>query len=148
MSTRRTESERFWSKVAVSDNPEECWEWKNYRKEKNTYGRFMFRGVPRSAHQVAYELTYGEYKTQNSTYHGICVCHSCDNRKCCNPSHLFLGTQADNNKDKMRKGRAVKKLTDVDKNDILFLRSYNISQRQLAVLFNVSQARIWRICNE
>jgi len=89
---------RFWSKVDIRD-PEECWEWKAY-KNKRGYGSFSFRKVPRLAHRIAWMI---HYKSEISE--DMCVCHSCDNPTCCNPSHLFLGTQADNVKDMAQKGR-------------------------------------------
>lgn len=56
------------------------------------------------AHRAAYILKHGEIP------HGMCVCHSCDNRKCCNPDHLWLGTNTDNHIDKALKKRGRKSL--------------------------------------
>ena len=139
--------ERFWSKVKIG-NEDDCWEWQNYKKETDSYGRFMYKGTPRPAHQVAYELVFGNYKEDVGTYHNICVLHKCDNKKCVNPSHLFLGSQDDNNKDKQKKGRASFKLTEEDYSDILFFRSYGFSQKVIGSFYNVCQQRIWRILNE
>ena len=92
--------ERFWSKVARGAN-EECWPWKASR-HKTGYGKFG-RGGKRAgwveAHRAAYQLTYGEIPD------GLQVCHRCDNKPCCNPAHLFLGTAVDNINDKVAKGR-------------------------------------------
>lgn len=54
------------------------------------------------AHRVAWTLSNGAIPD------GLCACHRCDNPPCCNPAHLFLGTRADNNADKVAKGREAK----------------------------------------
>ena len=79
-----------------------CWEWTG-TLDQNGYGRLGVRrdGWPRNptAHRLSYDLYRGEIPS------GIFVLHRCDNPPCCNPSHLFLGTQADNIHDMLSKGR-------------------------------------------
>jgi len=95
----RPASERFWAKVAKSDN---CWEWTAKRKE-NGYGDFApgTRSSDRHvyAHRYSYELHYGPIPD------GHQVCHRCDNPPCVRPDHLFLGTHRDNMDDMIAKGR-------------------------------------------
>ena len=90
---------RFWDKVKIA-GPDECWEWQA-SIGKNGYGAFKFDGWMRPASRIAWLLTNGEIPD------GMLVCHKCDNRKCCNLNHLFLGTHADNMQDMMNKGRYV-----------------------------------------
>lgn len=78
----------FWSKLN-KNSPNGCWEWTGYRDKKG-YGEFRIFGDNYRTHRVAYLLTNGEIPNE------MFVCHKCDNPPCCNPDHLFLGTNQDN----------------------------------------------------
>ena len=64
-------------------------------------------GGTRSSHRIAWIIANGQIPHDGSA-HGICVCHRCDNPPCCNVAHLFLGTNAENHRDKENKGRQAK----------------------------------------
>ncbi|HET9396036.1 MAG TPA: HNH endonuclease signature motif containing protein, partial [Nitrospiraceae bacterium] len=91
----RNDEERFWSKVDRRSK-DECWPW---TATAARYGMFRWRGKNRLAHRIAYYFAYGVFPTN------VCVCHRCDNTKCCNPNHLWLGSRKDNAQDALKKGR-------------------------------------------
>jgi hypothetical protein len=92
-----TLGERFWSKCATGE-ANCCWQWLGTTNAQG-YGRFLLLGKNRRAHRVAYLLTFGDIPND------LHVLHRCDNPGCCNPGHLFLGTNKDNSDDKIAKGR-------------------------------------------
>lgn len=95
---RASLAERFWARVDRSSAPEACWPWTT-RVGRFGYGRLSVDRRQVHAHRVAFELSGG------SIPDGFYVLHRCDNPPCCNPAHLFVGTHADNMRDRHQKGR-------------------------------------------
>lgn len=140
--------ERFWTKVQKSEG---CWKWKDVPC-KNGYGLFNVWPEKFYAHRVMWELTRGPIPA------GLFVLHHCDNPMCVNPEHLFLGTNLDNVRDMMAKGRnphgktsylyghpeknAQAKLSWDDVEKIKTLRAQGVMQKDLARQFSVSRSTI------
>lgn len=75
----------------------ECWEWTK-RLNDHGYGLTYVKGKQVFVHRVAWKKVFGKIPK------GLCICHSCDNRKCFNPDHLWLGTHLENMQDMASKG--------------------------------------------
>ena|SRR3990167_3201580 len=93
--------ERFWSCVdkdgPLLNQSDKCWIWLASRS-KEGYGHFYYGG-PQQAHRVSWRIAHGNVPP------GKLVLHHCDNPPCVNPSHLYVGTDADNVKDQVARGR-------------------------------------------
>jgi hypothetical protein len=136
---------RFWRKVTKSDG---CWEWTDYTR--SGYGSLSFKDRERRTHRLSWLLHFGAIRD------GLFVLHSCDNRRCVRPDHLFLGAQLNNVRDMWKKGRAseppkhagIQHPMATKSDDIVArareLRAIGIKQRDVARQLGVSQATVWR----
>ncbi len=119
--------------------------WTGFRFPKG-YGCFWIgKGETTKAHRIAWMIVNGKIPN------GLCVLHKCDNPPCVRPSHLFLGTVADNNADMKAKGRQVcgesvvgVKLTESDVRSIRRL-SGKFTQVEIAFLFGICERQVRRI---
>jgi hypothetical protein len=123
-----------------------CWEWTGAR-QSDGYGQSSYLGKVLLTHRLAWMFHYGEMPA-------LQVLHRCDNRPCCNPAHLFLGTNADNVADKVAKGRArtirgeahhSHRLRESDVHLVRKLLRNGISQQKIADRFGVTQVAIGAI---
>jgi hypothetical protein len=129
-------TDRFWNAVKKSDG---CWEWQR-STNKAGYGQIgtgSGKGRTINTHRLSWILHYGEIPFKMN------VCHRCDNRKCVNPDHLFLGTQMDNVRDMHNKGRNARGGAPGERNGSAKLKEMDISRiRELYAAGGISQQRI------
>lgn len=145
---KRDLEERFWEKVDSSGGPDSCWTWQA-SVDGSGYGHIGYGRRLKRAHRLAWELAHGPIPG------GMCVCHTCDNRACVNPAHLFLGTNADNVRDRVAKGRTAPHHGEHNPNarlrerDVHNIRSAyaagGVRQADLADQYGVRQVAISRI---
>ena len=150
MSAKRNTEFDFWKRVYKTDT---CWLWTGARVR---YGRFCINCKTSDTHRLAWEFVNGMIP------HGMCVLHKCDNVLCVNPSHLFLGTHADNMADKVSKNRqangerlaklhrgelgsrSVLRICDVER--IKEASLFGASRRNLAAIYGVHYTTISDVC--
>ena len=127
-----------------------CWIWKGANKG-NGYGSFNMSGRAVTAHRAAFIIFNGVEPGP------LDVCHTCDNRACVNPDHLFLGTRLDNMQDCMRKGRTARGARLGDRRgehsasaklawaDVRAIRASSAPAKELARIYGVTNDNINRI---
>lgn len=136
--------ERIVRKVKI-DQVTGCWEWVGNARE-NGYCRTSYKKVNWYLHRLSYAAFVGEIPN------GVDVFHHCDNRKCCNPSHLFCGTRLENMRDAVKKGRQAKgfllpqtKLSELDIADIVKKSLLGLSYKTIADEFNVTPQSVGKV---
>jgi hypothetical protein len=134
--------ELFWAKVAQRGDSD-CWEWLA-SKNKDGYGQFWVGDTFIPAHRYAWEHFHKQLSPPNHI-----VCHHCDNRGCCNPHHLFLGTVSDNNRDMYAKNRHPRigrpRFNDDEVDRIWRLHNSGHSQERIATIMGTNQSVISRL---
>jgi len=144
------EQRRFLASVS-KDDPDKCWNWRGYILDSG-YGQFKLAYTNYRANRLAYWL---------HTRHDpgdLLVCHTCDNRRCCNPAHLFLGPPITNSVDMKSKGRAARlqgvkhgraKLTEAEVKEIRasletptpLARRYGVSPSLICM---IQKRKVWK----
>lgn len=145
-----TIAERFYAKISTIPTENGCLEWT--AGLRNGYGYFNPDGINVYAHRFAWELVNGPIPD------GMYACHHCDNRKCCNLEHIFIGSPTDNAYDMIEKGRSVhvpnlgerngnSKLTEKQVLDIRSPQYDDWSDRDVAERFGISRRLVCTIRN-
>jgi len=141
--------DRFWSKVDIR-GPDECWNWNASSSHRGGgYGSFWIDGKIVYSHRFAWILTNGDIPD------GLWVLHKveCHNKGCCNPNHLYLGTNSDNQKDSIENGTCFfsnnrllgekasnSKLTEKQVREFLFSHFFEgISTKEIAKNYKVTR---------
>lgn len=157
---------RFLAVAAKFNGVDGCWNWPKSINVQTGYGQFVSRrnGETKmlTAHRAAYEIFKGGIPD------GLDVCHTCDNRACFNPNHLFVGTAKDNIADMYRKGRnpdlkktakrgdenpsrkhperlsrgAAHYAAKINEDDVRFIRSTTGPHNVMARLFGISETSV------
>ncbi len=141
--------QRFWRYVQPAGDG--CWHWQGAVNESG-YGVIGRAGRGKGqvkAHRLSYEIATGVHLRQDQL-----VCHHCDNPRCVNPAHLFIGTHRDNSHDCWSKGRASPpprrqgsknrsaKLDEGLIPEVFRLRSLGLTTYQIADVFGIGRSAI------
>lgn len=121
-------------------NKDKCWNWKRCL-DGSGYGQLGINGKLIRAHRVSYQLHVGPIPKK------MCVLHKCDNPKCINPKHLFLGTHNDNMQDKVQKNRGRNNIK-ISNNDVIKIKKMifkEIPNFKIAKIYNVHESTISRL---
>jgi len=152
MNLTKKDIKRFWAKVEIR-GPDECWKWIAWKSKG--YGMFSFESKSVSSHRVSWFIHFG-YLPSFNFYTKSLVLHHCDNKACVNPKHLFIGTQKDNVRDCVKKGRCIRasgerqhlsKLTEDQVKDIRAMRKIGLRYRSIAKMFSISINNSMKIVN-
>lgn len=126
-----------------------CWLWTG--STRNGYGQIQVHDRVEYTHRLMFTICAGPIPE------GLYVCHRCDERKCNNPEHFFLGTHLDNVADMIAKGRQPTPprivgeanhkatLTDEQVREVRRLRADGVSQRAVAKMFGIGQSAVWNM---
>lgn len=137
--------DRFWKYVEIGKE-DDCWLWTGVKAGSNGYGQFWFyhkgKRVKPGAHIFSYVIHFGSLR-------GLLVLHKCDNPLCVNPNHLFLGTQKDNVRDMMAKGRGLigeknprSKITETDVREIFRLYNDGYTYREIEEYVGINRKHV------
>lgn len=134
----------FWEKVKRGAEAD-CWPWTGFRK-KSGHGLTSYKSAPIHASRKAWILTHGPVPS------ALSVLHRCDNAACCNPSHMYLGTRADNMIDywqntppEQRGARGRPSVLDDGQLSTLWqMRKKGATLKECAEVFDVHHSTIWR----
>jgi hypothetical protein len=148
-------AERLWPfievvRVVTPEDVDACWNWQGGGTSNNPalpYGRLMNeRGRHEYAHRAMWRLIAG-----CDVAKGMLICHTCDNRLCCRPTHLFLGTHRDNMQDCRQKGRTHRPIGElsgrakVTEDQVRAIRASSATVAQLAAEYGVTKMNIYHI---
>ena len=145
-SVSEVDAARFWAHVFKTNK---CWLWTSAVSTKG-YGSFRLNGRTLKSNRVAWAIHHG------SDPGDLFVCHTCDNRACVRPEHLFLGSNADNIKDMWDKGRRSRrlgesafnvKLTEDGVREIRKLKAAGVHAKVIAKRFGIIRTHVYDIVN-
>lgn len=128
----------FWADVDRSSGADGCWVWRRGKTPRG-YGKVWRNGRHVYVHRLAYETFVGPIPE------GLGVLHRCDNPPCCNPAHLFIGTDADNAADRVAKGRHPHKVTAALVAVIQQARADGVPNKAVAARLGVHSSVVSRV---
>ena len=140
------ESIRNKIKNGIKIDSNNCWIWQG-AKHLQGYGNIAYRGKPLLVHRISWMIFKGEIPQ------GMKVCHKCDVTSCCNPEHLFLGSQKDNVKDGIDKGRYANRVLGKRRNKLIYeqvqeikkLHEEGMTRKELQIKYEIGRTCIQKI---
>lgn len=143
--TDEKRKKQFWARVGItSEEDNECWPWLGSPHHEG-YGQTSYHAKWILAHRLAYFFDTGELDPDKV------VCHDCNNKICCRPSHLYQATQAVNSQQAHDQGRAHTWPTKLNWDKVRDIRRRHdagqATQKQLAAEYTVDQKTISDVIN-